>query len=316
MQLSKHFWMVLVAALVASTPLQAAIVLHDDFNDDSLDPSKWSTFLGGTATIVEEDGFVKLRRDPTSSRGRPYLATVGQWTPGDGAEITVSGTVLSNGNSYFDVWTRAANYADSYDDGGWAASGMRVNLWPNAYGSYTNLGGCEKPFPGVAWTAFGTGVNLPTPKPPSPASWDFLLTDDGTNVEFTVTQTDVPENTATFTGTSSLSGDTFYILFNGENVDIDEITIVVGEVVRIPGDANNNGIVDAEDASILAAHWQMAGNWGDGDFNNDQIVDDQDAAILAAHWLMTGEEYASVPEPAMLVLLAGGLVTLLLWRRK
>jgi hypothetical protein len=85
----------------------------------------------------------------------------------------------------------------------------------------------------------------------------------------------------------------------------------------IPGDANDDGIVNDEDASILAAHWQQTGmSWEHGDFNDDGIVNDEDASILAAHWLMTGEEYASVPEPAMLVLLAGSLVTLLLWRRR
>jgi hypothetical protein len=85
----------------------------------------------------------------------------------------------------------------------------------------------------------------------------------------------------------------------------------------IPGDANRDNIVNDEDAAILAAHWQQMGmSWEHGDFNDDGIINDADTSILAAHWLMTGEEYASVPEPAMRVLLAGGLMTLLLWRRK
>ena len=72
------------------------------------------------------------------------------------------------------------------------------------------------------------------------------------------------------------------------------------------GDANNDGVVNDVDASILGAHWHMqsGATWADGDFNNDQKVDDRDAAILAAHWGATGAE-GSVPEPSTLVLLLG-----------
>ena len=86
----------------------------------------------------------------------------------------------------------------------------------------------------------------------------------------------------------------------------------------MPGDANGDGVVDDEDASILGAHWMASGvGWGEGDFNGDTKVDDRDAAILAAHWSASaGDE--SVPEPSTLagllgLCLAGGLA---LARRK
>jgi hypothetical protein len=87
----------------------------------------------------------------------------------------------------------------------------------------------------------------------------------------------------------------------------------------IPGDANNDRVVNDEDASILAAHWQQEGmNWGQGDFNGDNIVNDQDASILAAHWGQTGEgTSAPVPEPSVVVLLLGvGLIGLLARARR
>jgi hypothetical protein len=84
-----------------------------------------------------------------------------------------------------------------------------------------------------------------------------------------------------------------------------------------PGDANGDGIVNDQDASILAAHWQQTGmNWANGDFNDDGVVNDRDASILAAHWQEGTEGTTSVPEPGPIVLLLGGLLSLLLWRRK
>ena len=75
------------------------------------------------------------------------------------------------------------------------------------------------------------------------------------------------------------------------------------------GDANDDGVVDDLDASILGAHWrqQEGATWAMGDFNGDYAVNDEDAAILAAHWHEgVGEE--SVPEPATLVSLLLGLL--------
>jgi hypothetical protein len=89
-----------------------------------------------------------------------------------------------------------------------------------------------------------------------------------------------------------------------------EISDSGGPALPIPGDANRDDVVDEDDASILAAHWQDGPdmNWSDGDFNSDGYVNDEDAAILAAHWLETGEgNTAPVPEPFSGVLLASGL---------
>jgi len=80
----------------------------------------------------------------------------------------------------------------------------------------------------------------------------------------------------------------------------------------VPGDANDDGVVDAEDAAILAAHWldRWGVGWREGDFNGDGRVDDLDASILAANWQTSPLVVPLVPEPhaiALAVSLAVGL---------
>jgi hypothetical protein len=76
-------------------------------------------------------------------------------------------------------------------------------------------------------------------------------------------------------------------------------------IAVLPGDANDDGIVDNKDASIVGAHWLATdAAWEHGNFNGDAVIDDKDAAILAAHWGEGGGE-ESVPEPGSLALLAG-----------
>jgi hypothetical protein len=104
-------------------------------------------------------------------------------------------------------------------------------------------------------------------------------------------------------------------LFQGttRNVKIDD-----AYNAPMPGDANDDGVVDDADASILGRHWlQQEGSiWSDGDFNRDGKVGDADAAILAAHWHETAQGDASVPEPSTATLLLAALATLLARRRR
>ncbi len=83
-----------------------------------------------------------------------------------------------------------------------------------------------------------------------------------------------------------------------------------------PGDANNDGFVDALDAQFLAEHWLMDSGtfWWDGDFNGDEKVDDADAAIMAANW-SPALSSASVPEPGTVVMLLAGALLLVFMRR-
>ena len=82
----------------------------------------------------------------------------------------------------------------------------------------------------------------------------------------------------------------------------------------ILGDANRDGIVDAQDFTFLKAAYGQPGAWGDGNFNCDDLIDGQDFSILKRQF---GERASApgLPEPTALIsLLAGSL--LLIRRRK
>jgi hypothetical protein len=85
----------------------------------------------------------------------------------------------------------------------------------------------------------------------------------------------------------------------------------------VPGDANYDGMVDEEDAAIVAGHWGNASaTWAMGDFNLDGLVGPPDASILAANWGYGTSEAGAVPEPATVALLAIAAPWLCGWRRR
>jgi len=89
----------------------------------------------------------------------------------------------------------------------------------------------------------------------------------------------------------------------------------------IPGDTNNDRIVDATDADKLSQNWGKSTGItgpGDGDFNGDGKVNALDAAILTANWGdYRMESLSADPDPsAAMLLLALALATLTARRRR
>ncbi len=79
----------------------------------------------------------------------------------------------------------------------------------------------------------------------------------------------------------------------------------------LAGDLNGDGLVGSADLDIVRANWGSTVTPGDssvGDPSGDGIVGSADLDIVRANWGATAA--AAVPEPSLLVLLLGGLLTI------
>ena len=99
------------------------------------------------------------------------------------------------------------------------------------------------------------------------------------------------------------------------NLTMQRYELTLALPTLMPGDADGNGYVDAEDVAILAQNWLQDSDatWAMGDFNRDGKVNDIDAAILAANW---NPQSASVPEPTLVISILSSLSILQLTRWK
>ncbi len=93
-------------------------------------------------------------------------------------------------------------------------------------------------------------------------------------------------------------------------------------VVPLLGDANNDGVVNGLDISLVAAQWQHATPFVVGDTNGDGVVNGLDISQIASHWLTASiatsgaaVSATSVPEPATALMAALTMPFLVRWRR-
>jgi hypothetical protein len=75
--------------------------------------------------------------------------------------------------------------------------------------------------------------------------------------------------------------------------------------LRLPGDANFDGLVGFPDLVAVAQHYDQQGaDWSKGDFNFDGVVNFQDLVTVAQNYDTQGPATAAVPEP-------GGFVSIM-----
>ena len=153
--------------------------------------------------------------------------------------------------------------------------------------------------------------------------FDILVT-DANDIEFSATNLNLWVSSAPSSDFGGLEG----VAFNTFNSDvaymIDNVSLIDIDPLNsgVPGDADNDGDVDANDAAVLGQWWgQNVGTAGaaSGDFNGDSLVNALDASILAANWtgpLNEAANGAPVPEPSAIVLCAIGALVWLGGRRR
>ena len=140
----------------------------------------------------------------------------------------------------------------------------------------------------------------------------FYVSLDGTDLFGLITPTlEYVEYTSDpFTATAEIMNLMFYDQAYTDKTKvswIDAVSIIkYVPVVQIPGDANGDGVVNGDDAALLAQNWLSGPNatWQMGDFNDDGYVNEIDASMLAANW-QSGTSSQSAPEPSAIVFLGG-----------
>ena len=117
------------------------------------------------------------------------------------------------------------------------------------------------------------------------------------------------------TATGGITGD-FASITAGYEVNVDGTDLILSLLGGLLGDANNDGVVSADDYGSGQLHFGDTGDIGIlGDANLDGVVSADDYGSVQLHFGDTAGS-APVPEPGTLSLLAiGGLLTLVRRRR-
>lgn len=216
---------IILALGMSMCSMSRAVMIQDNFDGDTVDTSKWQLINGPDASITQSDGQVFFDR-PFDQLN--YLVTVEQFDPAV-APLTITGSVvLEADNADMDIWTRADIIANTGGGPGHVLdSGIRINFWANAVdaGYPPNLDILEKTAGVYPWNSeISDGKNIPYDD--EVRDWDFVITDDGTTITATFTQTSNPANTLTSTGTSTTHFATNYVAFTVVNGYLNEVTII------------------------------------------------------------------------------------------
>jgi len=197
---------------------QAGILLHDDFNDNSLDTTKWWVNLSGIPqnpkSAVEQNQRMELQ-------GRAHLNTVQQFDVSNHPfGVVITGTwQFADDDDMLQILTRS----DGQPSGSWGEtnSGIEFYLAQWQPSSFTIRGRG-----GAAIANLVRTINLSI----SPNdTFDFEILDDGLNLSFTLREIGDPNSWAVATAQSTTDMPYDYIVFHnresGRRSNLDDVLI-------------------------------------------------------------------------------------------
>lgn len=197
----------------------AAVLVQDDFNDDSLDTSKWSVVIGtgssmGSPTVTEQNQRLEMGE-------RGYLVTQNQYDPASTLGLRIEGVwgFSATSDDMLQILTRSdATPSGQYGE---TSNGVEFFAYQNDAqirnrGSASVTGGTD-----LEGSAFSTAAGT---------IFDFVITDDGTNLTFSMQEQTNADNWATLTATSTSDMPIDYVVFHnregGSRMSfLDEVTI-------------------------------------------------------------------------------------------
>ena len=209
--------------MCAATGHAALVVLvQDDFNDNSLDTTKWSVAIGtgssmGSPTVTEQNQRLEMEE-------RGYLITKNQYDPVSVGGLRIEGVwgFSASNDDMFQILTRS----DGVPIDRWGETQNGVEFY--AYNGAINIRsrGSIAVVSGLVTqkgSAFATTAGT---------IFDFVLTDDGTNLTMSMQEQTNANNWATGTATSTSDMSTDYVVFHnreaaGRMSYLDEVSISV-----------------------------------------------------------------------------------------
>jgi len=238
-----------LAVLAATASARAAVVLSDDFDDNSLDAALWAVrtdLPGGKAafaSVTEESAHIKLK-------DRGHLNTVSQFDPTATGGVWISGEWTFNtlgGVDSMQILTRS----DGSPTGGSGETlnGIEFQYWTN--GTQPNIvsrGG-----------SLGVGAVVKTGALALAQgdTFRFDAIDDGTNLYFSMTEVGTPTSTASVQ--STVTADSFaqdlIVFHNREETGTSHIAFLDNVEVR-----NNVRVADNFSDGVIDAKWAIDTN--------------------------------------------------------
>ncbi|MEX2214726.1 MAG: PEP-CTERM sorting domain-containing protein [Phycisphaeraceae bacterium] len=204
-------------------PLGVPVLLQDNFNDNSIDGSKWLTNTGvGGSSVTETNGRIQM-----AARG--YLVTQANFDPVANNGLQIAGRWTFGADDFMQILTRSDGQIDPGNCCGETLNGIEFFAFEG------NSMQISRRVAGVNTVLTSGGVDI------LPGDvFDFLITDDGTNVTFLLSQVGGDGTTAFLSTSDSTSYALDRIVFHnregGHTSNLDDVFITA--LVAVPEPAS------------------------------------------------------------------------------